>query len=61
MGRRGRKRKDLPDEVKDGVVRDYLAGDKTVVIQFEYKIKPGTMYRILHDRNVTLRRRIEHG
>ncbi|MBA7677621.1 hypothetical protein ES703_85881 [subsurface metagenome] len=42
---------DPPDEV----VRDYLAGDKTIVIQDRYKITPGRMYRILHSANVKLR------
>jgi len=46
----------LTDKVKDAVVRDYLAGAKTVVIQFEHKIGPAVMYRILHARNVKLRR-----
>jgi len=41
--------------VKDGVVCDYLAGVKTVVIQDRYKIPPGRMYRILHSANVKLR------
>ena len=42
-------------EVKDGVVRDYLAGAKTIDIQLEYKISPGVMYRILHTSHVKLR------
>ena len=42
--------------VKDGVVCDYLAGVKTVVIQDRYKIPPGRMYRILHSADVKLRR-----
>jgi len=50
-----RKPTDLPDEVKDAVVRDYLAGAKTVVIQWEHGVTPGTMYRILHAAKVRLR------
>lgn len=50
------KRADLTEQVKDGVVRDYLRGDKAIVIQMEYKISPGVMYRILHARKVELRR-----
>lgn len=46
----------LNPEVKDAIVRDYLRGDKTAVIQAECKIGPATMYRILHKRNVKLRR-----
>ena len=42
-------------EVKDGVVRDYLRGAKTIVTQLEYKISPGTLYRILHASHVKLR------
>ena len=45
-----------PDEVKDGVVRDYLAGDKAVVIQEKHGITPGKMYRVLHGAGVKLRR-----
>ena len=45
----------LPEEIKDAVARDYLRGDKAIVIQLEYKISPGTMYRILHEREVPLR------
>lgn len=43
-------------EVKDAVVRDYLRGDKAATIQAEHKMGPGMMYRILHKRNVKLRR-----
>jgi len=42
-------------EVKDGVVRDYLAGAKITDIQLGYKISPGVMYRILHASHVKLR------
>ena len=45
----------VTQEVKDGVVRDYLAGAKTIDIQLEYKISPGVMYRILHASHVKLR------
>lgn len=45
-----------PEEVKDAVVRDYLRGDKAIVIQMEYDISPGVMYRILSQRGVKLRR-----
>ncbi|GAH87318.1 unnamed protein product, partial [marine sediment metagenome] len=38
--------------VKDGVVCDYLAGVKTVVIQDRYGISPGALYRVLHNANV---------
>jgi len=37
------------------VVRDYLAGVKTLAIQDKYKISPGRMYRLLHSANVRLR------
>ena len=43
------------DPDPDEVVRDYLAGVKTVVIQDRYKIPPGRMYRILHSANVKVR------
>ena len=42
-------------EVKDGVIRDYVGGAKTIVIQVQYKISPGVMYRILHASHVKLR------
>lgn len=41
--------------MKDAVVRDYLRGDKTIIIQMEYKISPGEIYRVLHARQVNLR------
>jgi len=41
--------------VKDGVVSDYLAGVKIIVIQLKHGISPGKMYRILHSANVKLR------
>lgn len=41
--------------VKDGVVCDYKAGVKTVVIQLKHGISPGKMYRILGGANVELR------
>ena len=44
------------EEVKDAVVRDYLRGDKSILIQMEYDISPGVMYRILKQRSVKLRR-----
>lgn len=44
------------EEVKDAVVRDYLRGDKSIVIQMEYDISPGVLYRILSHRAVKLRR-----
>ena len=43
------------EEVKDAVVRDYLRGDKTIVIQMSYDISPGVMYRILKMRGLKLR------
>ena len=49
------RRPDLTEKVKDEVVRDYLRGDKTIVIQMEHKLSPGEMYRILHARQVKLR------
>jgi len=49
------RRPDLTEKVKDEVVRDYLRGDKTIVIQMEYKIGPAEMYRILSARQVSLR------
>lgn len=44
--------------VKDAVVRDYLRGVKPATILLKYKIGRGVMYRILHKRNVKLRRRV---
>ena len=44
-----------PDEVKDGVVSAYLAGDRTINIQDRYKISPGRMYRVLRSAGVKLR------
>ncbi len=46
------RRPDLTAEVRAAVVRDYLRGDKTVVILFNYKLSPGEMYRILHAHRV---------
>ncbi|GAI05276.1 unnamed protein product, partial [marine sediment metagenome] len=39
----------------DEVVRDYLAGDKTTVIQLKHGIAPLKMYRILRASHVRLR------
>ena len=50
-----RKREDLTKEVREAVVRDYLRGDKTIILQMEYKISPGEIYRILHRHQVKLR------
>jgi len=49
------RRPDLTDKVKAELVRDYLRGDKTIVIQMEYKVSPGEMYRILSARQVSFR------
>lgn len=46
----------LDPGVKDAVVQDYLRGGKTAAIQVEHEVGPGMMYRILHKRNVKLRR-----
>jgi len=43
-------------EVKDAVVRDYERGDEPAAIRLENKVGRGPMYRILHDRNVKMRR-----
>ncbi|GAI14160.1 unnamed protein product [marine sediment metagenome] len=51
-----KKRQDLTPEVREQVVKDYLAGDKCIVIQYTYKISPGEMYRILHRKGVSLRK-----
>ena len=40
---------------QDGVVSDYLRGDKISVIQLRYGVSPGVMYRILHASHVELR------
>jgi len=45
----------LTEKVKDKVVRDYLRGDKAIIIQMEHEVSPGEMYRILHARQVSLR------
>ncbi|MBA7680484.1 hypothetical protein ES703_88800 [subsurface metagenome] len=58
---RKRRRPDLTEKVRDAVVRDYLQGDKTIVIQMEYKISPGEMYRVLHSRHVSLRKAPDGG
>ncbi|MBA7688534.1 hypothetical protein ES703_97018 [subsurface metagenome] len=52
---KNKRREDLTEELKDKVVRDYLRGDKTVLIQLDYKIGAAVMYRILKDREVPLR------
>ena len=44
-----------PDE-KKAVVEAYLRGAKTSVIQRDFSIGPGDLYRILHEANVPLRR-----
>ena len=51
-----RRREDLTPDVRQQVVKDYLAGAKTMVIQWEHKISPGEMYRILHRKGVSLRK-----
>ena len=53
---KNKRRADLTEELKNNVVRDYLRGDKAIIIQMEYKISPGVMYRILQARKVKLRR-----
>ena len=53
---RNKRREDLTEELKNNVVRDYLRGDKAIIIQMEHKISPGVMYRILQARKVKLRR-----
>lgn len=50
MGRRP----DLTPDVRQQVVKDYLAGVKAMVIQWQYKVSPGEMYRILHQAKVSL-------
>ncbi len=50
-----KQREDLTPEVREKVVKDYLAGEKTLVIQQEYKISPGEMYRTLHRAGIILR------
>ena len=40
---------------QDGVVSDYVRGDKISVIQLEYGISPGALYRVLRAANVRLR------
>ncbi len=50
-------REDLTPEEEAQIVRDYGAGAKTVVLQLEHKIAPGTLYRILHKHGVTFRGR----
>ncbi|KKN06950.1 hypothetical protein LCGC14_1072050 [marine sediment metagenome] len=51
-----KRRPDLTGEMKDAVVRDYLRGDKVILIQMEHKISPAVMYRILDSRQVSLRK-----
>lgn len=50
------RRPDITEEVKDAIVRDYLRNDKVIILQLEYKISPGVLYRILHSRGVDFRR-----
>lgn len=50
-----KRRPDLTEAVKDNLVRDYLKGDKTIILQMEYKISPGEIYRILKKRGIHLR------
>jgi len=52
---KNRRRLDLTENVKDAVVRDYIRGDKAIIIQMEHKTSPGVMYRILKEREVPLR------
>lgn len=42
------RRPDLSPEVREKIVAEYLAGTKTIVIQLEFKISPGELYRTLH-------------
>lgn len=48
----------LTEKSKDLLVRDYLRGDKTIIIMMTYSVSPGEMYRVLRARNVALRRPI---
>lgn len=45
----------LPAQVKDDVVEEYLRGDKTELIQADHQFSPGSLYRILHEREIPLR------
>ena len=45
----------LPDQVKDAVVEEYLRGDKIDLIQMDHQFSPGSLYRILHEREIPLR------
>lgn len=46
----------IPEEVKDAVCRDYQKGDKVIVITMEHGIDAGSLYRILDERHIPLRR-----
>jgi hypothetical protein len=52
----GRKSWKVTEEVKQAVVRDYERGEKVVIITMEHHIDHATMYRILREKNVILRR-----
>lgn len=52
----GRKSWKVTEEVKQAVVRDYERGEKVVIITMEHHIDHATMYRILREKKVVLRR-----
>lgn len=46
----------ITEEIKQAVCRDYERGEKVVIITMEHKIDHATMYRILREKNIVLRR-----
>lgn len=43
-------------EIEDKIAQMYLKGVKTIIIQMEYDVDPGMLYRILRERNIKPRR-----
>jgi transposase-like protein len=46
----------ISEETKEAVCRDYLRGDKIIVITMEHHIDSSTLYRILDEKHIQLRR-----
>lgn len=51
-----RAKKSWPEKTVAGVVTDYKSGTKTAVIEYEYKLGPGDLYKILREAKVALRK-----
>ncbi|GAI90158.1 unnamed protein product, partial [marine sediment metagenome] len=48
--------KSLAEEEKTAICQDYLKGEKVVIIAMEHEAHSATIYRVLHERNIKLRR-----